>query len=372
MRKMRTFSLILFLSVMAAAVSSPAQYVSAQDDHKDDQGHTLFATFSLCAIDPDTGESGAAVTTRVPFVGRAVPWVEAGVGAVATQSWTVVEYGRQGLSLLKEGVSPKDALDRMLADDEGRERRQVGLINMKGESAAFTGNECGAWAGSRQGPNYTVQANIMVGPEVIEAVADTFEKTAGTGMPLAERMILAIEAGQKTGGDKRWGRFQSAAIKIADPNVEGRGGDHISLAIQVGENPEPVQEMKRIYYKTAYRLGYREFSEVRGNDVIELKRMLHTLGYWHNDLEVFPDPPKYDIDTKLRETDPEEYQRLLTEYRAKYRAYSDEYALFDSETINAVDAFRKDHGMAYEGNANGLVDARFVAALREAYFFREK
>ena len=99
-------------------------------------------------------------------------------------------------------------------------------------------------------------------------------------MPLAERMILAMEAGQAKGGDRRWGNLQSAAIKIADPNDPGRGGDYIALAIEVGEHAEPVGEMKRIYYTTQRRLGYRTFSNVDGPDVIELKRMLHALGYW--------------------------------------------------------------------------------------------
>ena len=333
------------------------------------EDETLFSTFSLCAIDPATGEVGVAVTTRVPFVGRAVPWVEAGVGGVATQSWTVVEYGRQGLALLKEGKNPQEAMDQMLADDEGRERRQVGIIDMQGRTSAFTGKECGAWAGSRQGKNYTVQANIMVGPEVIAAVADFFEKTEGIDMPLAERMILAMEAGQKTGGDKRWGLFQSAAIKIADPNNPGRGGDHISLAIQVGEHPEPVQEMKRIYYTTQNRLGWRNFSEIRGRDVLELKRMLHTLGHWRKDLKEFPEPPQWTADDELRQKDPEAYQKKLGEYRKQRAAFFNEFATYDAEAMDAVDAFRKEHNLEYRGNARGLVDERFVAALREAYYF---
>src|SRR5688572_30134363 len=154
------------------------------------------ATFSIAAIDPATGESAVIVTTRVPFVGRAVPWVRAGVGAVATQSWTVVEYGKRGLDLLESGVAPADAIDRLLSDDKGRELRQIGIIDMKGRTAAFTGKENGQWAGSRQGKNYTVQGNILVGPEVVDAVTAHLDATAGTRMPLAERLILALEAGQ--------------------------------------------------------------------------------------------------------------------------------------------------------------------------------
>src|SRR5262249_46075554 len=143
----------------------------------------------------------------------------------------------------------------------------------------------------RQGKNYTVQANIMVGPEVVEAVATTFEASEGTGMPLAERMILALEAGYAKGGDRRWGNTQSAAIKIADPNDPGPGDDYLALAIEVRETPEPVAELKLIYYTTARRLGYRSFSRVEGPDVIELKRMLHATGYWRPALAAFPDAP---------------------------------------------------------------------------------
>src|SRR5712692_12121105 len=218
-----------------AALAVPA-LVFAQQRAADgvainDDGLPQYSTFSLCAIDPATGQSGASVTTRVPFVGRAVPHVRAGVGAVCTQASTVVEYGPRGLDLLARGVEPQAVLAQLLADDQARESRQVGVIDMKGRAAAHTGKQNGNWAGSRQGRNYTVQANIMVGPEVVEAVATTFESTEGTGMPLAERMILAMEAGHARGGDRRWGNLQSAAIKIADPSDPGRGGDYIALAV---------------------------------------------------------------------------------------------------------------------------------------------
>ena len=335
-------------------------------------GNPFYATFSLCAIDPDTGEAGVAVTTRVPFVGRAVPWVRAGVGAVATQSWTVVEYGEQGLDLLAEGLEPQQVLDRLLADDTGRELRQLGVLDMEGRSAAHTGAENGDWAGSRQGPGYTVQGNILVGPEVVDAVAEHFEASAGTGMPLAERMILALAAGQELGGDKRWGYFQSAALRIADPNDPGRGGDNISLAIDVGEHPTPVTEMLRIYYRTHQRLGHREFSAIAGADVLELKRMLHTLGHWGDDLETFPQPPGWDLPPDLSKTDPEAFQQAVAEYQEKAAEYQKTWATYDAATIAAVDAFRAEHGLDHIGNPPGLVDARLVDALRAAYHAERK
>src|SRR5262245_8395788 len=293
---------LVFISSAFVGLSagSATQQRAADGVPLNDAGDPQYSTFSICAIDPVTSQSGAAVTTRVPFVGRAVPHVRANVGAVCTQASTRVEYGPQGLDLLAKGVEPQEALKQLLENDAQREPRQVGIIVMKGPSAAHTGKQNNAGAGSRQGKNYTVQANIMVGPEVVDAVAASFESTEGSGWPLAERMILALEAGQAKGGDRRWGSLQSAAIKIADPSTPGRGGDYIALAIEVGENPEPVAEMKRIYYTTARRLGYRGFSRIDGPDVIELKRMLHALGYWRANLAVFPEPPSMTTDKMRR------------------------------------------------------------------------
>src|SRR5437660_6229376 len=312
----RRHPIALVAICFGSIVCSPAfaQQLAADGVAIDEQGQPQYSTFSLCAIDPATGQSGAAVTTRVPFVGRAVPHVRAGVGAVCTQASTVVEYGPRGLDLLARGVEPQAVLAQLLADDQQRQSRQVGGIDMKGRAAAHTGKQNGNWAGSRQGATYTVQANIMVGPEVVEAVAKTFEASEGTGMPLAERMILAMEAGYAKGGDRRWGNLQSAAIKVADPNDPGRGNDHITLAIEVGENLEPVTEMKRIYYTTGRRLGYRSFSRVEGPDVIELKRMLHAIGYWRPQLAAFPDPPPPINTPKMQElqrTDRTQYDKLV-------------------------------------------------------------
>jgi uncharacterized Ntn-hydrolase superfamily protein len=367
----------VFLVCVGLAAPAVAQEPQRAPDGViiNDEGFPQYSTFSLCAIDPATGQSGAAVTTRVPFVGRAVPHVRAGVGAVCTQASTMVEYGPRGLDLMAKGVEPKAVLEQMLADDQQRESRQVGLIDMKGRSAAHSGKNNGNWAGSRQGKNYTVQANIMVGPEVVEAVAASFEATDGTGMSLAERMILAMDAGQAKGGDRRWGNLQSAAIKIADPNNPGRGGDNIALAIEVGEHPEPVGEMKRIYYTTARSLGYRTFSRVDGPDVLELKRMLHALGYWRPSLAAFPTAPANVGNQKiaeLRKTDPAAADKLQADSRRAQQEFTREFALYDEEAMAAVDKFREEKGLNYQGNPVGLVDQRFVDALRAAYFAKRK
>jgi uncharacterized Ntn-hydrolase superfamily protein len=355
--------------VLLAGTSRAQQPQPARDGVLEDaHGAPLYSTFSLCAIDPATREAGVIVTTRVPFVGRAVPWARAGVGAVATQAATFVGYGRRGLELLEQGVAPQDALQQLLADDPRREARQLGMIDMQGRTAAHTGKENGDWAGSRQGKNYTVQGNILVGAEVIESVAAHFESTEGIGMPLAERLILALEAGHKKGGDRRWGLTQSAALRVADPSDPGRGGDYLSVSIDVGEHPQPVAELLRIYRTTQGRLGWRPFSEVRGRDVIELKRMLHTLGYWNKELATFPKEPQVRRDLGTMRQVPDDARRQAEEQQKALRAYMDELSLYDAAAMDAVDAFRKDHKLVYQGNARGLVDDRLVEALREAYF----
>src|SRR5690606_23471882 len=140
----RIVPVVLSVGILALAVPALAQAPRAQDGVTiDDEGRPQYSTFSLCAIDPATGQSGAAVTTRVPFVGRAVPWVRHGVGAVCTQAATVVEYGVRGLDLMARGVEPRDAIEQLLRDDEGRESRQLGMIDMQGRSAAHSGKNNG-------------------------------------------------------------------------------------------------------------------------------------------------------------------------------------------------------------------------------------
>ena len=185
-------------------------------------------------------------------------------------------------------------------------------------------------------------------------------------MPLGERMILALEAGQAK-GDRRWGNLQSAAIKVADPNTPGRGGDNIALAIEVGEHPEPVGEMKRIYYATSRPLGYRSFSRIDGPDVVELKRMLHALGYWRPTLTTFPNAPSGTSNQKLaelRKTDPAAADKLQAESRRFSRNTRGSMRCSTKKTQAAVDKFRADKGLNYQGSPAGLVDQRMVDALR--------
>src|SRR4051812_27534494 len=241
----------------------------------------VFHTFSIAAIDPRTGEVGVAVTTRVPCVGNGVPWVRAGVGAVATQANTRTEYGDLLLDALVKGETPDAALKRLLAADSGAASRQVGVIDIKGRSAQHTGTGPQDWKGHRAGSNYVTQGNVLVGPQVLEAVAKSFEASEGQPRHLADRLIEALAAGHNQGGDQRHGLRQSAAVIVADPRPgRSRRTDGVTANISVCENQEPVAEMRRIYDAVSQTLGYRTLQQFSGGDVWQLKVMLHALGLY--------------------------------------------------------------------------------------------
>ena len=165
------------------------------------------STFSIVAADLEAGEVGCAVQSRYFSVGSVVPWARAGVGAVATQAAGVAAFGVRALAELERGATPEDALAHVLADDAGRETRQLGAVAADGRAAAFTGAECLDWAGHRVGAGFAVQGNILAGPAVVDEMARAYEETVG---PLVERLVAALEAGQAAGGDRRG--QQSAAV----------------------------------------------------------------------------------------------------------------------------------------------------------------
>lgn len=198
-------------------------------------------TFSIVARDPATGELGVAVQSRVVAVGAIVPWAKAEVGAVATQAWTNPTYGPRGLEGLAAGQAPAEVLRRLTAEDEDRAERQVGLLNARGEAANYTGPECLAWAGGRTGPNFAVQGNILAGEAVVQAMAESFQSSTGL---LEERLLLALEAGQAAGGDKRG--MQSAALLVVHAGWGYGGLSDRYRDLRVDDHPEPIKELRRV------------------------------------------------------------------------------------------------------------------------------
>ncbi len=172
-------------------------------------------TFSIVAYDPGTRELGVAVQSKFLAVGAAVPWAKAGVGAVATQSYANTTYGPEGLKLLAEGLHPQEVLEKLNAADPGRNLRQVGIVDAKGRAAAFTGAKCFPWAGHLVGKNFACQGNILASGKVVEAMAEAFAKSRGT---LAERLLSALFAAQREGGDRR-GQQSAALLVVKEKGV---------------------------------------------------------------------------------------------------------------------------------------------------------
>lgn len=202
-----------------------------------------FATFSIVAMDPDTGEMGVAVASRYFSVGSVVPWAEAGVGAVATQARVNVGYGPRALELLKEGLSAQEVLERLFVEDvfPGKEGRQIAIVDRNSNIAVYTGDAANDWRGHRKGENYSVQGNILVGPEVVEAMAKAFENTEGE---LTERLYAALLAGDSVGGDRR-GR-QSASILVVGKEL-GRNTNNDRYAyVNVDDHSDPFGELRRL------------------------------------------------------------------------------------------------------------------------------
>ena len=197
---------------------------------------TELNTFSIVGRCPRTGMLGVGISTKHPAVGAICPWARPRVGAIATQARTNPYLGIWGLELLAAGTSAQDTLEQLLARDEGREWRQLGVVDAKGSSAAFTGRETRPWVGHITGPDFAVQGNILVGEEVVQEMAQAFTTTGGD--PLHERLMKALEAGQAAGGDRR-GR-QSAALYIVHTE------DYPYLDLRVDDHPDPVAELRRI------------------------------------------------------------------------------------------------------------------------------
>jgi uncharacterized Ntn-hydrolase superfamily protein len=224
---------------LALAIALPLTESPAGAAWKDE----IVATFSIVAHDPQTGAFGCAVQSRYFAVGAVVPWAEADVGVIATQANVNVGYGPRGIELLRQGLSAKEVLKKLQDEDTfpGKDGRQVAIIDRNGEMAVYTGPTANFWAGDKQGKNYSVQGNILTGPEVVDAMASAFEKATGT---LAERLVAALEAGQQAGGDSR-GR-QSAAVLVVQKGAGRNINNDVAVRLHVDDHPEPIQELQRL------------------------------------------------------------------------------------------------------------------------------
>ena len=251
--------------------------VNAQFFRKD---KGLAHTFSIVARNEKTGEIAVGVQSHWFSVGTSVSWAEAGVGAVATQSFTNKSFGIRGLALLKEGKTAQQALDILLSDDSGKEVRQVGIVDAKGNVANFTGKNCVDFAGELKGKNYTVQSNIMRTNEVPAAMAKSFE--ANAQLPLAERVLAALKAAQKAGGDIR-GK-QSAALLVVKGEATGKPWDENHLVdLRIDDHPAPLVEMERLL-KT-----HRAYEHMNNGDLaIENNNMTLAMQEYGAAMKMFP------------------------------------------------------------------------------------
>jgi uncharacterized Ntn-hydrolase superfamily protein len=243
----------------------------------------MVATFSIVAFDPETKALGVAVQSKFLAVGAIVPWARAGAGAVATQAKANFNYGPRGLELMSQGKTAEETVEALISSDDEREHRQLGVVDARGRAATFTGSECFEWAGGVAGEHYAAQGNILVGRETVEAMAKTFEATAGD---LAERLLAALDAGQVAGGDSR-GKQSAALLVVKEGGGYGGNNDRL-LDLRVDDHPEPIRELVRI---RALHTLY--FGETRPEDVVavegeikeEVAASLERLGYLQGDVD---------------------------------------------------------------------------------------
>ena len=203
----------------------------------------IVATYSIAACDLEAGQWGVATQSKFLAVGSVVPWAEPGVGAVATQAYANPRYGPDGLALLRGGASAAETVKALTEADEGREHRQLGVVDATGGSASFTGDECFDWAGGQTGPCFAAQGNILVGEETVAALATTFTATAGR--PLAQRLLECLAAAQAAGGDRRG--QQSAALLVVERDGGYAALSDVLVDLRVDDHAQPVAELARLY-----------------------------------------------------------------------------------------------------------------------------
>lgn len=199
-------------------------------------------TFSIVGFDPATGDLGVAVASKFPAVGAVVPWIEAGVGAVATQSFVNARYGPDGLDLLRRGEEPVTATQILTTADDQRDMRQLGIVDGGGRAASYTGPDCLDWAGGSVGDGVAIQGNILVGAGVVTAMEQAW--SAAAGAPLSERLMAALLAGDHAGGDRR-GR-QSASLHVKRAGAGYGGATDQLVDLRVDDHADPVPELQRL------------------------------------------------------------------------------------------------------------------------------
>jgi uncharacterized Ntn-hydrolase superfamily protein len=241
----------------------------------------VVATFSIAACDLEAGQWGVATQSKFLAVGSVVPWAEPGAGAVATQAYANPRYGPDGLRLLREGATAGEVVAQLTAADDGRAHRQLGVVDRRGGSCTFTGDECMDWAGGLTGPGFAAQGNILAGEETVAALATTF--TATDGRPLAERLIDCLAAAQAAGGDRRG--QQSAALLVVERDGGYAGMSDVLVDLRVDDHAQPIAELLRLYEIHSLLFGKtREWIDVDDELRAELADRLARKGY-DGDLE---------------------------------------------------------------------------------------
>ena len=240
----------------------------------------IISTFSIAAFDPAAKEWGIAVQSKFLAAGAMVPYVKAGAGAIATQASANLDYGSLGLELMAKGYSAEKTLQALLATDDEREQRQVGIVDAQGRAAAFTGSQCHAWAGHITGEGFCCQGNILVSGDTVRAMVDAFAQSTG---PLARRLVLSLDAGQNAGGDRR-GR-QAAGLKVVKAGAGYGGFNDILVDLRVDDHPQPIRELGRLM--DLHDLYFGETKErvpVTGETAVRVQEKLKALGYYKGDI----------------------------------------------------------------------------------------
>jgi uncharacterized Ntn-hydrolase superfamily protein len=251
--------------------------------------HPRFGTFSIVACDPSDGTCGVAVQSKFIAVGAVVPWAEAKIGAVATQASSNPAWGPEGLALLRTGLGAREVVRRLVEADPDRAGRQLGVVDAHGGSAAYTGPDCMEWAGQVEGEGFTCQGNILFGPDVVKAMARAYETTPGD---LPDRLLAALAAGQREGGDRRG--QQSAALLVSRKGG-GYGASDRWIDVRVDDHPSPIEELRRVFRIYDLTLLNREdprsLVPIAGEVAREVQHDLSVLGFYSGRLTGAWDAP---------------------------------------------------------------------------------